>query len=253
LIRKHLVWLSDEEWGRVEPRLPKGRRGARRVDDRRVISGVIPMLRSGARWRDCQQEYGPYTTIYNRFNRWSRQGIWLSGFKAATGSASVIGTASIDSSHVKAIARRPAEKGAFKEGVGRSRGGRTTAIHALTDAAGRPRILLVAPGNRHDVMMAEELVSAAGPIERPIADKAYDTNRLRSFLQQRGIETVIPSSGRRKPLIPHDREAYRQRNLIERMFARLKDFRHIATRYDKLARNDLAGASSPPPQSGGPN
>jgi transposase len=101
--------------------------------------------------------------------------------------------------------------------------------------------LLVAPGNVDDVMMAEELLSAAGPVERLIADKAYDTNRLRTYLQQRGIEAVIPSSARRKPLIPHDRDAYRQRNLIERMFARLKDFRRIATRYDKLARNFLAG------------
>jgi transposase len=133
------------------------------------------------------------------------------------------------------------KRGAFTEGVGRSRGGRTTAIHALTDAAGRPRVLLIAPGNVHDVMMAEELLFAAGPVERLIADKAYDTNRLRTYLQQHGIEAVIPSSARRKPLIAHDRDAYRQRNLIERMFARLKDFRRIATRYDKLARNFLAG------------
>ena len=90
-------------------------------------------------------------------------------------------------------------------------------------------------------MMAEELLSAAGPVERLIADKAYDTNRLRTYLQQRGIDAVIPSSARRKRLIAHDRDAYRQRNLIERMFARLKDFRRIATRYDKLARNFLAG------------
>jgi len=90
-------------------------------------------------------------------------------------------------------------------------------------------------------MMAEELLSAAGPVERLIADKAYDTNRLRTYLQQHGIEAVIPSSARRKPLIAHDRDVYRQRNLIERMFARLKDFRRIATRYDKLARNFLAG------------
>jgi transposase len=90
-------------------------------------------------------------------------------------------------------------------------------------------------------MMAEELLSAAGPIERLIADKAYDTNRLRTYLQQRGIEAVIPSRARRKPRIAHDRDAYRQRNLIERMFARLKDFRRIATRYDNLARNFLAG------------
>ena len=73
---KKLYWLDDEAWGRIEPHLPKGRRGARRVDDHRVISGIVHMLQSGARWRDCPAEYGPYTTIYNRFNRWSRQGVW---------------------------------------------------------------------------------------------------------------------------------------------------------------------------------
>jgi transposase len=60
------------------------------------------MLHSGARWRDCPTEYGPHTTICNRFNRWSRQGIWLAMFEAVTGQAAIIGTAAIDSSHVKA-------------------------------------------------------------------------------------------------------------------------------------------------------
>jgi transposase len=90
-------------------------------------------------------------------------------------------------------------------------------------------------------MMAPELLTAAGPIERLIADKAYDTNRLRALLAEQQIEAVIPSIARRKPLIPHDRALYRPRNLIERMFARLKDFRRIATRHDNLARNFLAG------------
>ena len=101
-MRKQLYWLSDEDWKRIEALLPRGRRGAQRVDDRRVISGIMHMLRSGARWRDCPPEYGPYTTIYNRFNRWSRQGIWLAMFKALTGSTGVIDTAAIDASHVKA-------------------------------------------------------------------------------------------------------------------------------------------------------
>ena len=94
----------------------------------------------------------------------------------------------------------------------------------------------------NDVMMAPELLYAAGPIRRLIADKAYDTNQLRNLLAQLDIDAVIPSIARRKSLIPYDRETYRQRNLIERMFARLKDFRRVATRYDKLARNFLAGA-----------
>ena len=97
-----LYWLSETDFARIEPLLPHGRRGAHRVDDRRVISGIVHMLHSGARWRDCPVEYGPYTTIYNRFNRWSRQGIWLGIFEALTGSRGVVSTAAIDSTHVKA-------------------------------------------------------------------------------------------------------------------------------------------------------
>jgi len=93
----------------------------------------------------------------------------------------------------------------------------------------------------HDVVMAPALLEAAGPISRLIADKAYDTNSLRALLATKEIEAVIPSIARRKPLIPHNVRAYRERNLIERMIGRLKDFRRVATRYDKLARNFLAG------------
>ena len=70
---RQLFWLSDDEWERIQPYLPRGRRGAHRVDDHRVISGIIHMLKTGARWRDCPADYGPYTTIYNRFNRWSKR------------------------------------------------------------------------------------------------------------------------------------------------------------------------------------
>jgi transposase len=89
--------------------------------------------------------------------------------------------------------------------------------------------------------MAPTLIALAGPISRLMADKAYDTNPLRALLADKGIEPVIPSIRRRKSLIPYDVRTYRERNLIERMFCRLKDFRRIATRYDKLARNFLAG------------
>ena len=98
---KALYWLSDAEWSRIEPLMPRGRRGAHRVDDRRVISGIVHMLRSGARWRDCPPAYGPYTTIYNRFNRWSRQGIWFEMFERLTGSSGIIATVAIDSSTLK--------------------------------------------------------------------------------------------------------------------------------------------------------
>lgn len=111
-----VYWLSDAEWARIEPLLPRGRKGARRVDDRRVISGIVYMLRCGARWRDCPAAYGPYTTVYNRFNRWSRQGIWLALFQALTGHSGVFGapgfaTAAIDSTHIKAHRSAAGAKG----------------------------------------------------------------------------------------------------------------------------------------------
>ena len=75
-------WLSDTQWAAIEPLLPKNRPGARRVDDRRVISGIVHVLKAGCRWRDCPAHYGPATTIYNRFHRWSARGLWQRLFRA---------------------------------------------------------------------------------------------------------------------------------------------------------------------------
>jgi transposase len=102
--------MSDVEWETIQPHLPSGRRGARRVDDRRVISGIMHMLRSGGRWKDCPADYGPYTTIYNRWNRWSRQGVWEGIFYALTGSTGVF-TGSVDSTHIKAHRSAAGAKG----------------------------------------------------------------------------------------------------------------------------------------------
>ena len=126
---RNLFWLSDEEWARIEPYLPRGRRGAHRVDDRRVISGIIHMLKTGARWRDCPADYGPYTTIYNRFNRWSKQGVWEDVFYALSGSSGVVSTTAVDSTHVKA----------HRSAAG-AKGGTSSRPSADLAADGRPKI-----------------------------------------------------------------------------------------------------------------
>src|SRR3954451_5919686 len=125
---KKLFWLSASEWARVEPHLTRGRPGARRVDDRRVISGIIHMLKTGARWRDCPSEYSPYTTIYNRFNRWSKQGIWEDVFYALSGSSGVIGSTAVDSTHIKA----------HRSAAG-AKGGTSNTPSAARAADGRPK------------------------------------------------------------------------------------------------------------------
>jgi len=90
--------------------------------------------------------------------------------------------------------------------------------------------------------MAAALIEAAGRFDRLIADKGYDTNAIRALVASRGALAVIPSTASRRAPIPYDRDAYRARNLVERLWCRLKDWRRIATRYDKLARNFLSGA-----------
>ncbi|MCW6533154.1 IS5 family transposase [Sphingomonas sp. MMSM20] len=222
--------------------LPNGRCGARRVDDRRVISGIVHMLRIGARWRDCPPEYGPYTTIYNRFHRWSRQGVWFAVFEALSGYSGAWGSVAIDSTSIKVHRSAGGAKGGPSQGIGTSRGGRTSKIHGLTDTAGRPRILLISPGNTSDMTMAPALIEAArGRFDRLLADRGYDSNAIRSTIAAQGAEVVIPSTRSRKSPISYDRDAYRARNLVERLWCRLKDWRRIATRYDKLAANYMAG------------
>jgi transposase len=75
-------WLDDRQWAAIEPLLPKNQPGARRKDDRRVLSGIIHVLKVGCRWQDCPAVYGPSTTVYNRFHRWARRGLWHRLFEA---------------------------------------------------------------------------------------------------------------------------------------------------------------------------
>jgi len=93
-------WLSDEAWAAIDPLLPKVYSGARRQDDRRIISGILHVQRSGCRWQDCPAVYGPHTTVYNRFNRWSRRGLWQGLFTALVQTIPN-DTRSIDSTSIK--------------------------------------------------------------------------------------------------------------------------------------------------------
>jgi transposase len=127
------------------------------------------------------------------------------------------------------------KRGAEAQAIGRSRGGRTTKIHAVADTLGRLLSFAITPGQRGDVLAAIGLLGPLPPPRFCAADTAYDSNGLRKFIAERGTEPVIPNNPTRKTKHPFDRKPYKKRNVIERMFSRLKDWRRVATRYDKLA------------------
>jgi transposase len=133
--------------------------------------------------------------------------------------------------------RRRRKRGAQEQAIGKSRGGRTTKIRAVVDGDGRIIAFELTGGNRHDIKPAPGLIERLPPAKTLLADAAYDAEAFRTFLIDRGTTPVIKQNPTRKREHPLDKEAYKGRNIIERAFSLLKDWRRVATRYDKLARN----------------
>jgi transposase len=132
---------------------------------------------------------------------------------------------------------RRRKRGDQEQAIGRSRGGRTTKIHAVVDGEGRIIAFDLTAGNRHDIRPAAALMEPLPPAKLLLGDAAYDSDAFRQFLADRGTTPVIKQNPTRKRLHPFDKDAYKGRNIIERAFSHLKDWRRVATRYDKLARN----------------
>ena len=132
------------------------------------------------------------------------------------------------------------KRGEQNQAIGRSRGGRTTKIHGLSDPRCRPVVLHLTAGQDADIAAAPDVLALAPDMKALLADKGYDGDKLRAQIIDLGAKPVIPNKSNRVVLHPFSKRAYKGRNVIERCFCRLKDFRRIATRYDKLARNFLA-------------
>lgn len=107
------------------------------------------------------------------------------------------------------------------------------------NVVGRPIGLLLGPGQQADIKAADELAGKIGPFDRLIVDRAYDADRFRQALREAGVRPVIPGRSNRAKPIRHDKKRYRERWRVEATIGRLKDFRRVATRYDKLARTFL--------------
>ena len=125
-------------------------------------------------------------------------------------------------------------------GIDRTKGGRNTKLHAVCDARGRSHVLLLTPGNVHDCKVAKLSIEALPPSAERVANKGYDSQALREWLDERGTQAVIPPRKNRKIQYEYDKAIYKQRNVIERMFCRLKDWRRLATRFDRNIKNFMA-------------
>ena len=121
-------WFTDAQWARIEPLLPTDVRGKERVDDRRVLSGIVHALRSGGRWSDGAEVYGPKKTVYNRFVRWAERGIWDRIFAALAGADGVSDRLFIDASCIK-----------VHRCAGGGKGGPWPMVSAAPKAVGTPR------------------------------------------------------------------------------------------------------------------
>ncbi|MFE9500877.1 IS5 family transposase [Streptomyces collinus] len=269
------VPLTDAQWARIEPLLPDRtpRRGGRWRDHREVIDAIAFKFQTGTQWVHLPERYGNWRGIYNRLRMWAIDGTWERVFTAlmarADADEDLNWAVSVDSTIVRAHQHAA---GARKKGpsagepddhaIGRSRGGLTTKIHLVADGRCRPLAFVLTAGQAGDAPAFEQVMARlrvprqrGRPRTTPdvvLADKAYSSRAIRKHLRRRGIRAVIPvpadqqahrvrrgSRGGRPPAF--DRETYKQRNTVERCINRLKQWRGIATRYEKTATIYLAG------------
>jgi transposase len=233
--------LSDGMWEAIERALIRSKAHITKRT-RETLEAILWRSRTGSPWRDLPTEFGPWQTVYNRFNRWSKAGRIATVFKLLK--VDVDGEwQCMDATIVKAHQHAAGARGKGDEAIGHSRGGATTKVHALCEASGNPTKLVITKGQASDVKAAPEFIAAAEEnAEAIIADMAYDAAYIRDQARARGMVPVIPfrsctQVGRRQG---YDKALYRLRHLIENLFCRLKQFRAVATRYDKTGRNFLA-------------
>jgi transposase len=200
----------------------------------KVMYGILFVLNEGCGWRAIDQPDACWNSIYQYYRRWCRQGIWQKLWD--TLSPAVRGqTVFVDSTQVKVHrAGLNAEGGREAQAIGKTKGGWNTKIHAVVDGRGAPQVLELSAGNEADVSHALTLLESVAA-RNAVADKAYDSDPLRDGLTKRGTTPCIPPRSNRTAPRPYKRSLYRRRHLVENFFEKIKTFRRVATRYDKLS------------------
>ncbi|URK86169.1 IS5 family transposase (plasmid) [Rhizobium sp. RCAM05350] len=233
--------LRDDQWERIKGFVPGGTKGKRGpcTDNRTFLDALLWMARSGGRWRDLPERLGDYRSVKRRYYRWIEMGVldeMLSVLSREADLEWLMIDSTIVRAHQHAAGARKLKGGGDAQGLGRSRGGLSTKIHAATEALGLPIRLIGSPGQRNDIAFAHDLVDGFEAVAA-LADKGYDADHLCERITQAGTRLVIPPRRNRKVQRAYDAELYKERNRIERFFNKLKQFRRVATRYDKLLAN----------------
>lgn len=253
--------LSSKQLEKIKPLLPpEKRKGKGRPSKSHllVLNAIFWLLRTGASWRDIPEKYGPWSTIYSRFYRWTQKGIWnkiLQELQELENTQNKINweihhvDSSIIRAHQHSAGARKTYKGKARSpsdlALGKSKGGFSTKIHLRVDGNGRPLNFLITPGQSNDITAFYDLMKPCSikkkgkgrPNKNPKAlagDKAYSSNHSRKYLKDRNIKDVIPTRNNEKRHNNFDKDLYKQRNQVERTFNLLKHNRKIATRYDKV-------------------
>jgi len=207
---------------------------------RKMVEGMLHSMRVGCPWRDLPPKFGRWNSIFQKFNRWSSNDKLMKIFKSLVRDPD-LEWEFLDGSYVRAHQHSAGAAGGEDQAIGLSRGGNTTKIHMATESGGLPIEFEVTGGETHDCTAAPELIEKLPPSDYMIADKGYDSEKLREQIRKKSSIPVIPrKSNSTIGNADMDWELYKYRHLVENTFARLKHFRAIATRFDKLKRNFIS-------------
>lgn len=227
--------LSDDRWEELELRLIRA--GVYATENlRTIVEGILWRIRTGSPWRDLPREFGPFSSVYNQFNRWCKNGIFERVFASLIVDPdneinSVDST--INRAHQHAAGARKGEETA----IGRSKGGLTTKVHMLADSHGNPLAIVITEGQAHDMREAFTLAEKSES-DIFLGDKGYDSDALRKMLFDKDCQPSIPTKGNStRPNPGFDIDLYKFRHTVENLFAKMKQFRAFAARFDKLKRN----------------
>jgi transposase len=204
-----------------------------------VLESILFVLTEGCSWRAIDRPQARWNSVYQYFRRWCQRGV-LKKVLTQFGPELAPGWHFVDSTHVKVHAdgSNPAG-GQALQAMGRTKGGLNTKIHALVNVRSQALVIGLSGGNQADVSLADELTECLPEGSTLIGDKAYDSSTLRQTAATKGIKTCIPARTNRITTVPFSATVYRRRYRVENFFERIKRYRRVATRYDKLAETFL--------------